>query len=187
LLESESRPRDGFFFSPSRPPRNFAGGFFTTAEKEIIMTARTVIESLSGAVLSISASNPATYDLSGFGGLGWTPVGQIENYGNHGMTAAVTEFTPVDTAVVAKVKGSKNYGTQSLVIGNMPGDAGQALLKAASESPNRYSVKILYPDTSIHYLDALVSKFEYVDGAVNDVQKVNCDLVLCRAPVIFLP
>lgn len=151
------------------------------------MAARTVIESLAGAVLSISASNPATYDLSGFGALGWTAVGQIENYGTHGMTAVVTEFTPVDTAVVAKVKGAKNYGVKSLVIGNMPGDAGQVIMKAASESANRYSVKVLYPDTSIHYLDVLVSKFDYVDGAVNDVSKVNCDIVLCRAPVIFLP
>ena len=38
------------------------------------MAARTVIESLSGAVLSISASNPATYDLGGFGALGWTAL-----------------------------------------------------------------------------------------------------------------
>jgi len=151
------------------------------------MVARTVIESLAGSVLSISAGLPATYDLSGYGALGWTAVGQVENYGNHGVVGAITEFTPVDTAVVAKVKGSKNYGTMSLSIGHMPGDAGQALVKLASESSNRYSIKLLYPDTSIHYLDALVSKFEYVDGAVNDVQKVNVDLVLCRAPVIFLP
>lgn len=150
------------------------------------MVQRAVIESLSGAVIGISASLPATYDVAGYdvSSLVFTPIGQVENYGNHGMTAAITEFTPIDTAVVAKVKGSKNYGTISLSIGNVPGDVGQALLKTASESNNRYSIEIRYPDTAFHYLDVLVAKFEYVDGGVNDVQKLNVDLVICRQPVI---
>ena len=149
------------------------------------MAQRTIIESLSGAVLSISAALPTTYDASGYGAVGGlSAVAQVENYANHGMVAAVTEFTPVDTAVVAKVKGSRNYGTMSLVIGYVPVDTGQALLKTASESNNRYTIKIVYQDTSIHYLDVLVSKFEYVDGSVNDVQKLNVDLAICRIPVI---
>ena len=153
------------------------------------MAARTVVESLAGAVLSISASLPATYDASGYAAIsaGMSAVGQVENYGNHGMTAAVTEFTPVDTAVVTKVKGAKNYGNMSLTIGHMPGDAGQAIVKAASESNAHYSAKLLYADGGAHYLDVLVAKFEYVDGTVNDVQKVNCEFALCRAPVIVNP
>jgi hypothetical protein len=150
------------------------------------MTQRTVIEGLSGAVLSVSASLPATYDAAGYGAttVVFTAVGEVENFGNHGVTSTVTEFTPVETAVITKIKGSKNYGTMSLVIGNVPGNAGQVILKAASESTARYSAKITYPDTVVHYLDVLVSKFEYVDGAVNDVQKVNVDFAVCRQPVI---
>src|SRR3954470_6770148 len=108
------------------------------------MTQRTVVEGLSGAVLSISATLPATYDQAGYGAttVVFTAVGQVENYGNHGVTAAVTEFVPVDTAVITKIKGAKNYGTMSLSIGNVPGDAGQAIVKTASESTARYSVKI---------------------------------------------
>lgn len=151
------------------------------------MVQRTVIESLSGAVIGISAQLPATYDAAGYdiSSMVFTTVGEAENYGNHGVTATVTEFTPIETAVVAKVKGSKNYGTMALSIGNIPGNAGQALLKAASESTAHYSVEIRYPDTSVHYLDVLVSKFEFVDGAVNDVRKINVDLAICRAPVII--
>jgi hypothetical protein len=150
------------------------------------MTQRTVIEGLSGAVLSVSATLPATYDAAGYGAttVVFTAVGEIENFGNHGVTATVTEFTPVETAVITKIKGAKNYGTMSLVIGNVPGNAGQAILKTASESTAHYSAKITYPDTVVHYLDVLVSKFEYVDGAVNDVQKVNVDFAICRQPVI---
>lgn len=150
------------------------------------MTQRTTIESLSGAVIGISAQLPATYDVAGYdvSSLLFTPIGQVENFGNHGMVAAVTEFTPIDTAVVTKVKGSKNYGTMSLAIGYVPGDVGQALLKIASESSARYSVEIRYPDNSFHYIEVLVSKLEYVDGTVNDVQKINVDLAICRQPVI---
>ena len=150
------------------------------------MTQRTIINSAAGATLAISASLPATYDASGYGAttITYTAVGQVENFGNHGMTATVTEFTPVDTATVTKVKGSKNYGTMTCSLGSIPGDTGQVILRAASESSNRYSLKITYPDTSIHYMDVLVSKYEQVDGAVNDIQKINCDFAICRLPVI---
>lgn len=150
------------------------------------MTQRTIINSAAGATLAISASLPATYDAAGYGAttIAYTLVGEVENYGSHGVTATITEFTPIDTSVVAKVKGSKNYGTKSLTLGSIPGNAGQVILKAASESTSRYSVKITYPDTSIHYMDVLVSKYEQQDGAVNDIQKISCDLAICRAPVI---
>jgi len=150
------------------------------------MAQRTVINSLSGATLAISATLPATYDAAGYGAttITYTACGEVENHGNHGVTAAVTEFTPVDTAVVAKVKGSKNYGTMSMTLGHLPSDAGQVILKTASESNAHFSLKITYQDTSIHYMDVLVSKFEYTGGTVNDVLKLNVDFAICRAPVI---
>jgi len=147
---------------------------------------RSVVETISGALLAISATIPVSYDAAGYSDTDnvFTSVGEVETYGNHGVTAAITEFTPVDTAVVAKVKGSKNYGTMALTLGSVPGNAGQVLLKTASESNAHYSVKITYPDGEIHYLDVLVSKFEYQDGTVNNVQKIAVDLALCRAPVV---
>lgn len=150
------------------------------------MAQRTVINSLAGATLAISASIPATYDASGYGATTqiYTAVGEIENFGNHGMSATVTEFTPVDTSTVAKVKGSKNYGMMTTSMADLPSNAGQVILKTASESNAHYSVKITYQDTSIHYLDVLVSKLEYQNGAVNDVMKLAVDFAICRVPVI---
>jgi len=150
------------------------------------MTAPTTVQSLSGATLAISASLPATYDQAGYGAttMTYTLIGAIENYGNHGVTATIATFTPVDTAVVTKIKGSKDYGTMNLSLGSIPSDAGQALLDAASESTSRYSAKLTYPSGAIHYLDVLVSKAEFVDGQVNDVQKRNIDLAICRKPVV---
>jgi len=150
------------------------------------MTERTVIESLSGATLSISASLPATYDAAGYGAttVVFTAVGQVESFGDQGMTAAVTEFTPIDTAVVTKVKGSRNYGTMQVTLGSLPSNAGQDIVETASESNARYSVKLTYADTSIHYMDVLVSKFTQVGGAVDDVHKISVEFVICRKPII---
>ena len=150
------------------------------------MTARTVVQSISGATLAISDDIPATYDEAGYEStdLAWTTIGEIENYGNHGVTANIAEFTPVDTGIVTKIKGSKNYGTMSMTLGSIPSDAGQAILEAAAESNNHYSAKMTYPDGEVHYMDVLVAKKEYQDGSVNDVSKIAVDLALCRKPVV---
>lgn len=152
------------------------------------MVQRAVIESATGTRVGISATLPATFDTAGYdvSSIIFTPVGQVESVGNHGVSSAVTKFTPVDTGVVAKVKGSKDYGTLSLVMANLPSDPGQAILKTASEalSAVHYSLELRYPDDEYHYFDVIVTKFEYVDGAANDVQKINVDLEICRKPVI---
>lgn len=154
------------------------------------MTERVTLQTMSGAVLSISASLPATYNAAGYGALVYTAVGEVEDFGKHGAKAAVSNFTPVATSVTAKFKGAKNYGAMNLMIGALPSDAGQDIIEAAIESPNRYSVKIAYPagqgevTGEIHYLDVLVTTREWNDGKVDDVRKIAVDLELCRAPVV---
>ena len=150
------------------------------------MPAHTSVVTNAGTTLSISAALPATYDAAGYGAVGmtYTAVGEVEDHSGHGVTANVSKFTPVDTSVVAKVKGSKDYGSKTLKIGNIASDAGQIILKAASESNAHYSVKITYADGESHYLDVLVSKFEYTDGTVDNTRTIACTLEICRAPVI---
>lgn len=150
------------------------------------MAAPTTVQSLSGATLALSANLPTTYDAAGYGAttVVYTLIGAIENFGNHGASATITEFTDVATATVTKVKGAKNYGTMSLTIGSIPSDAGQVMLDTAMESVNRYSAKMTYPSGAVHYFDVLVAKAEYQDGAVNDVQKRGVDLAICRKPVV---
>lgn len=154
------------------------------------MAERTVVQTMSGAVMSISATLPATYDAAGYAALTYTAVGEIENFGEHGVTVNVSTFTPVATATTTKLKGAKNYGTMSLVLGYLPSDAGQDIIEAAAESTNRYSAKIAYPagqgETTgeIHYLDVLVTKRSYQDGSVDDVRKLAVDMEVCRKPVV---
>ncbi len=156
------------------------------------MTARTNVQSLSGATLAISATRPETFDQAGYEStdIVYSLIGEVENYGNHGVTATITEFTPVDTAIVTKLKGSKNYGTMAMTLGYVPANAGQAIVAAAAESSNRYSVRIQYPagdgeaTGEVHYLDVLVAKNENQDGSVNDVRRLSTDLAICKKPVV---
>lgn len=150
------------------------------------MTARTSVQSIGGATLAISASLPATYDAAGYAAttITYTAIGKIDNYGNHGVKANIATHTPIDTQVVTKIKGSKDYGSMQLSIGSIPTDAGQVILLAASESNNHYSAKLTYPDGEIHYLDVLVSSFEYKDGSVNDISGLQVNLEVCKKPVV---
>ncbi|MFA6204480.1 MAG: hypothetical protein WC710_14980 [Gallionella sp.] len=149
------------------------------------MTARTVVQSIAGATLGLSATIPATYDQPGYEAsvMVYTDLGECENFGNHGVVANISEFTNVATATVTKVKGSKNYGVMALMLGSIPSNAGQALVLAAAESNNHYSAKYTYPDGEIHYLDVLVGKHEFQDGSANDISKIAVDLHLCRRHV----
>lgn len=150
------------------------------------MTAHTSVVTNSGTTLAISATLPETYDAAGYASTDmiYTAVGNVEDHGSHGVTANVTTFIPVDTAVVTKMKGAKNYGQKTMRLGNIASDAGQVIMKAASESNNHYSVKITYQDGEVHYLDVIVSKYEYTDGTVDNARTISCTIDICKAPVI---
>lgn len=156
------------------------------------MAERTVLQTVVGATVAISASLPATYNAAGYGAssITYTAIGSMEDLGEHGGTAAVTEFTAVGDGVVQKFKGSKNYGSMALMLGQVSSDAGQDLIDTAFESQNRYSVKLTYPlgageaTGEIHYLDVLVTRRTWQDGAANNVRKLAVTFEVCRAPVV---
>lgn len=152
----------------------------------ILQVAPTTVQSLAGATLAISASIPATHDAAGYAAspMVYTLIGNVEDFGSHGVVSAVMKFTPVATAIVAKRKGSKDYGQMTLKIGRVPSDAGQVILRAASESPNPYSVKLVYPSGEIHYISALIGSMVNDDGSVDNIQRVTVQLELDQQPVI---
>ncbi|MES2634010.1 MAG: hypothetical protein V4669_13635 [Pseudomonadota bacterium] len=159
------------------------------------MTAPVDIEALVGAKLYLCATLPETYDAAGYSStdMVWTEVQPLETLGEHGGTKTVTPFVDVATGTVKKVGGAKDYGAMSVVAGNVAGDAGQIMVRAAFEANNtHYSAKIVYDDGAAitdetHFMDVLVTKATNMDGGANDVRKLAFDLTLCRAPVIVAP
>lgn len=153
------------------------------------MTARTVIESATGILFAISATLPDTYDSTGYQSTDiiWTTVGEVEDAGSEDATKAVTPFVPVASGVTTKVPGAIDYGKRSVILGHLPGDAGQVLLLAAFRSSSRYSIKITFPDGELRYFDALVTKFGMSGGKVGEVVRITSEIDICRAPVSVLP
>jgi hypothetical protein len=162
-----------------------SGFFCVLPQKGKQLWQNTVPVTMTGATFALSASLPVTYDAAGYAAttMVYTVIGNIENFGNHGVSAQINTFTPCDTGEIQKAKGSKDYGTKSLTLAHVPSDAGQALLDTAAESSAHYSAKLTYPSGRIHYLDVLVSKHENQDGGANDTQKIGVDLAVCRKPV----
>lgn len=147
---------------------------------------RSVVESNTGLLVAISAGIPSTYDQAGYEStdIVYTPIGEVETVGPHGVERQIITFTPVATGVIAKMSGSKDYGSMDVTLGDVPADSGQAIVAAASESNAHYSVRLTYPDGAKHYLDAIAYRFQYSGGGANDVQRVNAGFALSRAPVV---
>ena len=59
-------------------------------------------DTAAGAVLSMSAVLPATYDASGYGALTKVPIGEITNIGEFGKEFALVTHQPLATRGVKK-------------------------------------------------------------------------------------
>lgn len=149
------------------------------------MAAHTAAASFTDTTYAISAGLPATYDAAGYGAttITYTTIGKVESFPEFGSQRNVTEFRPIAGAV-EKLKGSPNYGGGSMVMADVPADAGQVIVKAAEASANHYSMKITYSDGEVHYLDVLVAAWRLTQAAEGGVMKRTADVQLCKAPVV---
>jgi len=149
------------------------------------MPAHTGIATFTDTIYAISAALPATYDAAGYGStaMAYTTIAKVQSFMAYGSKRAVNKFSPIAGAV-EKVKGQADYGDGDLVVGDMPNDAGQILLKAADVSPNHYSLKITYSDGEVHYLDVIVAGWMMSAAKEGDVMTRTATLGICKAPVV---
>lgn len=124
----------------------------------------------AGSSLAISAASPATQDAAGFAALTYVEIGDIERLGSFGASTDVITFQPLK-GPVQKHKGPTNYGTLQPSVAHNDEDAGQALLRTASEdATDLYSFKVIFPDGAIRYFQGRVFGYpESVDGATSMV------------------
>src|SRR5574343_417110 len=127
------------------------------------------VRTSAGTTLGVSASNPATFDASGYNALSWTAVGEVTNLGEFGREYNLVTHNPVGNRGTVKKKGSFNEGSISLQIGLDNADSGQTLLLAASTSDNNYSFRITVQDGTKYYFQAQVMSFKVGVGGVDDI------------------
>lgn len=149
------------------------------------MPAHTAVASLTGTIFAISAGLPATYDAAGYGAttIVYTAIGKVESITPYGSERDIREFVPIN-GDTEYTKGTPKYGQGDMVMGDVPADAGQIILKAAEASPNHYSMKITYPDGEIHYADVIVASWKTSGGKNGDPLMRTAKLAICKAPVV---
>lgn len=148
--------------------------------------AHTAVASHTDALYYVSANLPATYDASGYGAttVVWTLIGKVSDFLPYGSKRSVNEWIPIAGAV-EYTKGAPRYGSGDMMMGDVPADAGQVILKAAEASSNHYSLKIIYPDNEIHYLDGIVSAWTLSGGKEGAPMVRTATISVCKAPVII--
>lgn len=140
-----------------------------------------------GTQLSVSAGVPATYDVAGYAALTYIDVGEVGNIPAFGGTAQVTEWTPLDTGVVNKKKGSLNYGTITVPLAQILSDVGQIALKSGFDGANSaitHSVKISNATIGTVYFTAEVTGYTYNYGDANAITQNEVTFAIKTKPVV---
>ena len=105
------------------------------------------VKTLSGSKFSIGPAAASTVDtLAEFAALSYVLVGEVEDMGEMGDESSVVQFAAIGDARVRKGKGARDAGTQTVVVGKDPLDAGQQAMKAAEATQFEYAIKIELAD-----------------------------------------
>lgn len=138
------------------------------------------IVSSVGTVVSVSTTTPATYDAAGFAALTWSTCGELAELPSFGAEAALATHTPLATGIVAKRRGSLNYGSVALTMAVSEADAGQTVLQDAAEaaagSDAAVSVKVVLVNGEIQYFTAQVMSYKVNVGNADAITMAEVTL-----------
>lgn len=113
----------------------------------------------------------------------WIEVEEIEDLGTAGDTSEAIPFTAINNSRVRKMKGPKDAGTQSVVVGRDPLDDGQEALIVAEGTDYNYAFKLILNDarspnhskSEMFYAGMVMSKATNL-GNVSNVVRRNFDI-----------
>lgn len=136
------------------------------------------VASTAGTTLKVIASQPATYDASGYATLfaGGSFVGEITDLGSFGREYALITHNPIGTRITKKLKGSFNEGQMALKLGLDTDDSGQIIMKAASLSDNDYSFMVTTQNGDKYYFQGKVMSWKVGAGGVDNITSADCNL-----------
>lgn len=88
----------------------------------------------------------ADLNQASFAGQVWTEIGETENLGTFGDTAAEITFDSISSNRTRRLKGTRNAGNMELVCGLDYADAGQLALIAAEKTIHDYAFRVVFND-----------------------------------------
>ena len=135
------------------------------------MAAASKAMTSAGTSISISATLPTTYDAAGFAAapVAFVEIGEVSDLGEFGREYNVVKFNPLKSRRTIKRKGSYDDGTVQVQLARAATDAGQVILRSATNSDASHSVKIVLQDGSKFYFTAQVSSLTTNIGNVDQI------------------
>lgn len=136
------------------------------------------VRTSAGTTLAVSATTPASFNEVGYEAVVFTTVGEITDMGTFGRAYALVTHNPIATRGTQKFKGSFNEGSMQMTLGLDTDDAGQIILKAARNSDNDYSFKVVTQNGDIYWFQAKVMDFQIGVGNVDQITTASVVLEL---------
>lgn len=140
-----------------------------------------------GTAVSVSANAPATYNSTGFAALTWSLVGELAELPAFGAEAALATHTPLKTGIVAKRRGSLNYGSVALTMAVSDDDTGQTVLQDAAEAAAgtdaQVSVKVVLVNGEVQYFTAQVMSYKVNVGNADAITMAEVTLEIDNSVV----
>jgi hypothetical protein len=130
----------------------------------------------AGTTLRISASQPGTYDSTGYNALVTTLVGEVTDLGEFGREYALVTHNPVGNRSTQKFKGSFNEGTMNVSLALDTDDLGQVIMKAASLSDADYYFEVRTQTGDKYYFPAKVMSWKVGVGSVDQITTATATL-----------
>ncbi|MEH3087724.1 MAG: hypothetical protein PGN26_14590 [Xylophilus ampelinus] len=129
--------------------------------------------------IAISAALPSGQTSTAFAALTYTEIGEVVDLDSVvGREYNPVEHAPLKSAQRVRKKGSYSLPDATVNVAWDDADAGQILVKTASENNNIYSIKVTKQDGKLRYFTAQVSKFVENIGSVDD--KVTGQITFLR-------
>jgi hypothetical protein len=140
----------------------------------------------AGAVISVSAGVPATYDSTGFAALSYTAIGEITDAGEFGRVYNLVTHNPVGNRKTVKKKGSYNDGQMTLQMARDKADAGQIILQTASTSDANFAFKVVLQSGTgaTCYFQAQVMSLTTNLGTVDQIVGATCVVELTDSVIV---
>jgi len=140
-----------------------------------------MVTTVQGAMLYVSASLPATNDLAGFNAVPFTQVRGVRAVNGFSLERSTRSSNLIDEDLTTQSITSQRYSNPRFEMVYIQ-DAGQAILKQAMASNNRYAFKVLFKNgTGLCFTGLALNRAMSFDG----VQGVGVDLSISTHIIEF--
>ena len=147
----------------------------------------TIPTTFDGAIISVSADNPAAYTAAGFADAGvitYAVLGEVINLPEIGRVYTDVAYNSLAVRGTRHIKGSYEEPEIPIEIGVDRLDAGQIVLKTASDSDASFSFKVAYGNGEIDFFLGKVFSLVSAGGDNNTTRVITANVRIDHQGVI---